>query len=62
MVVLPFFFNCEEDDDDDIEKEEDGDFSLQGQLYAKRKTPLPRDGALFPVSPSCKLESGKWGR
>lgn len=62
MVVLPFFFNRDEDDDDDIEKEEDGDFSLQGQLYAKRKTPLPRDGALFPVSPSCKLESGKWGR
>lgn len=61
MVVLPFFYR-EEDDDDDIEKEKGGDFSLRGQLYAKRKTPLPRDRALFPVSPSCKLEFGKWGR
>ena len=56
MVVV-----CDEDDNDDAKQEEDGVFSRQGQLYAKRQKPLLRDGALFPVPPSWKLESASGG-
>ena len=53
------FFYC--DEDDNVEKEEDGDFSLQGQLYTKRKKPLLRDGTVS-CSPIMEVRICKWGQ